>query len=128
MPPDTARRWLKHPLRQLLNRVVARGHVYADELDDLNLPRPLRAAAEEAIERIRAARGTGHALDRRRNAQREADRYGLEIVEALGEHHETRQQREDRRATLGDPEAVAAVRARREGVDQMVDRIVGGEQ
>lgn len=117
MRRELYKRWRNHPLRGILRRAQQGEHIYPDELDDLNLPDKVRKAAEQAIERCREEGAASDGLGGR------ADRLSPALVDALPEHHETREQHQQRRADLGDHEAHQAVRGREQAIEAMANDI-----
>ena len=111
MDRQTYARWHDHPLRALLKRAAAGDHIYPDELDDLNLPANLKAATRQAIDKAKK-------LD-----SMKVDQLSAELFQALPDHHETRAQREARRAQVGDADALANRRAQDEARAEMANRI-----
>lgn len=125
MDRDTYRRWRDHPLRELLRRAetVHGGYldtIRPDEIDDLNLPPRVRAATEQAIERIRTASPTD------RGYGGLTDHIGPALMGALPADWETKQQHRERRASLGDPQAIRDSQAIRGNDATMADDILGG--
>ena len=114
MDRETYAKWHDHPLRFLLKRAAAGGHVYDDELDDLNLPPKVRAATRQAIAKAPHLKPM------------QVDQLSAEIFQALPDHHETREQHERRRAEQGDADALANRRAQEEARAEMADRILKG--
>jgi hypothetical protein len=112
-------RWRGHPVREILRRAAEGDHIYPDQIADLELSKSQERALQEAIERVTPkgaekapAMGVGS-----------ADHLSSEIVAALDPHHETRQERMERRAHEGDPDALAAVKAREEANERLAERI-----
>lgn len=123
MDRDLYKRWRNHPLRGILKHAEAGGHVYADQLDDLNLPDKQRKATEQAITQAHEA---GEARDKRFGITGAADALGPAIVDSLPAHHETREAHEKRRAAEGDAQALANIQAREDATDRLVDEIWQG--
>lgn len=119
MRRELYKRWRNHPLRHLLREVEndPGRHVYPDELDDLNLPPKVRKAAEAAIARCRKPGSASSAMGG------QADNLSAALVDALGPHHETRDQHQRRRADAGDVDAMQAVDARKEAIERQAEEI-----
>ena len=111
---ETYARWHDHPLRSLLRRAAAGDRIYDDEIDDLRLPPRVKSAAKQAMAKVAAEQPK----------QMHVDHLSGELVAALPDGHETRQQYEERRANAGDAEALANVKAREEATNRMVDKIL----
>lgn len=121
MDRDTYKRWRNHPLRSILKRAEQGQHVYADQLDDLNLPAKQRKATEQAIARAHEAHEAG--TKNQYGVTGPADALGPAVLDSLPSHHETREQHEARRAREGDAAAQANIKAREQASDELVDEI-----
>ncbi|MEX2623374.1 MAG: hypothetical protein WD651_06580 [Acidimicrobiia bacterium] len=118
MDRDFYERWHQHPLRRLLNQVANSKKpavIHGDTLADLKLPARQGKALREAMAQIEATSGE------RRNQM--ADRLSAEILESLPGDYESREEQDSRRAEEGDPQALAAVKARAEATEEMADRV-----
>lgn len=113
MDRELYQRWHDHPLRHLLRRAALGDRIFDDEIDDLRLPPRVKAATKQAVGIVAAEKPK----------QIEVDHLSSELVAALPDGHETREQYEKRRATAGDAQALANLKAREEMTKRLVDRI-----
>ena len=111
MDRELYQRWHQHPLRYLLRRAAQGGHIYDDEIEDLRLPSKVRAATKQALAKAPKLKPL------------EVDHLSSELVAALPDHHETREQHEHRRAEQGDAEALANRKAQEQARAEMAERI-----
>lgn len=122
---DEYARFRDHPIRDLMQRAAGGDHVHADTLDRLALPKTIRKALEEALERVTPDRATGKRAPRMGAGS--PDVLASEIFSALynaDPHWETPTERRQRQAQEGDPDALASLKAEREATDDLVDRIM----
>lgn len=118
MDSELFQKYRRSPIRDLLRQVAANPKmpVHADRLDDLGLPKRLRKALEESIDGIRN--------EQKFNVrQRNADKAAAIIVESAGLEHETTSERNHRRASEGDLEAMKAVEGEKQFYEGIADRI-----
>ncbi|AYY11355.1 hypothetical protein EF847_00090 [Actinobacteria bacterium YIM 96077] len=117
------RKILKHPITRILLRRAKGEPVYNDELDDLQLPDKQRKALDEAF---KLADGVlGRTGDDRIRALNKVHKAAEAILGSLPDTYETRDETMHRRAGIGDPDAVAWVRAQREHVNSIADAVDG---
>lgn len=111
------RRWHNSVIRDYLRNAAQGEKIRGETLDRLELPKRQRKAMDEAIRLVAAEGHVGR-------AQQEADRLSHELLDSMPDWEEPDDRRQ-RRAMEGDPEAMASLKAEREAKDAMVDRILG---
>lgn len=119
MDRDLYARWESHPIREILRRAADGAHVYPDQIADLELSKSQERALREAIERVTPANGQRAP----KMGAGSPDHLSSELVAALPDHHETRQERMSRRALAGDPEGQASVKAAADATEDLADKI-----
>lgn len=124
------RRIANHPVMKLLLRAANRETIYPDEIADLRLPDRQAAALDQAITRLRSYTDTeGNPAPVATDAAERynhTERHAAAIIDSLPDHWEDRTTHNQRRAGMGDPEALAAVRAEAEGYDHIADQVDHG--
>ncbi len=128
MPTDrkVLKAWQDHPLRRIVKAASQGELVRPDTLDRLQLPPEIRKATEQAIARVRPDPQTGRRVSNW--GSNAPDSLSLNLVESLARRFpewETPTENRLRQASEGDAEALASLKAEEEGLQRIVDKVMG---
>lgn len=123
MERELYRKWNNHPLREILRQAAQGEPIRPDTLDRLQLPKKVRKAAEQAIDRVKP---DANGKKAKRMGPGSPDHLSSELVAALPDEWETPRERRQRQAQEGDADALASLKAEEEAEQRMVDRIAQG--
>ena len=102
-----------HPISNALQKAASGQPVYDEDLAAANLPDKLQRATKQAIQQVQASQSPREALE-----------LSYELVDAAGPEHETLAELRERKASYGDPDALAALRAQEEAHERQMQKIL----
>ena len=107
------KRMQDHPVTEALSKAASGRPVHDDDIKAANLPDKIERAMRQALQQVQASQ-----------APREAEELAFELIDALGPEHETLAELRERKASYGDPDALAAIKAKEEAHQRQMQTIL----
>ena len=107
------KRMQDHPITDALSKAANGRPVHDDDIKAANLPDKIERAMKQALKQVQAS-----------EAPREAEELAFELIDALGPEHETLDELRERKASYGDPDALAALQAQEEARERQMQTIL----